>query len=1198
MPIFQRLLLTFLAVGLLIAAPLIYVSFEFSRDSARLRTEQSIGQQVAIIAATFEQEFGLGLTRSLKQIASSEALATYQGASENERLVNARGIETAFLRLQTDYSSYSGIYYAAPSGEMIASVEDRRRTRWGAAAPGDASAPTRANFARLIERIRTTPALLSSGNMEWFMPPREITLEGPFRDERGRLTLLAGLPALDLDNGAVSGVIAIRLSLDGFVGQLKKVRIFDEQPVWLFTPAGEPLVGPDQPGLALTAADVADGQPALDTVFRRHPLGLLAVRDLTIVPDSPFLRLAYAVPGKLLSRDFESALRFFLALLAGSAIAVAVLAYTMASNLSKPIIRLAQAAAQLARGELGGRVDVRASGEVRVLVDSFNRLSENLQAANRNRASAFAVLRRTAAQMQTGERSAGAPGADDPGHAAAAQEDAGELRAISDLLEQLIREREENLRDVRQAKESAERADRAKSQFLANMSHEIRTPLNAVLGMLQLMQSTTLTPRQTDYVAKTESAARSLLLLLNDILDFSKVEADMMTLDPRRFHVDRLLRDLSVILSAGVGAKPLEVVFDVDPALPRELIGDDMRLQQVLINLGGNAIKFTDQGEVVIRLRQLERGPDQALIEFSVTDTGIGIAAEQQAQVFSGFTQAEASTTRRFGGTGLGLAISQRLVGLMGGRIALESSPGKGSSFRFTIPLPIPETRQAQPPAPGRRAGLRILVVDDNAAARGALARMADSLGWQIETAANGSEALALARRAGEQGRSYDAAFVDWQMPGMDGWETGVRLRASAEGGGPRLIMLVTAHGRETLARHDDRDETLLAGFLVKPVTASMMLDAVEHAGMADALEPAGAAPGRARRLEGLRLLVVEDNANNRQVAQELLLNEGAVVELADNGERGVAAVLAASPPFDAVLMDIQMPVMDGYTATARIRAESRFAGLPIIAMTANALASDRAACLAAGMDDHIGKPFELADLVATLLRLTGRPLARAPAAQAAPQAPPELVLQARRSGIALEPALRRLEGNAPVYARMLRTFGRDLPDTLEKLREHLAADERREAALVAHGIKGLAGMLGAEDLQACASRVEHALRPGGSDDAPGDETARLQRLGDEVATGAEALAAALLSAAGLPADESGADPGRQALQRSLLELLGLLQASDMRAVDVFDRIRSRLGALTAPMLRDLEQAIEGLEFERASRLCEQALAVVRGEGV
>ncbi|QTN26462.1 CHASE domain-containing protein [Rhodoferax sp. AJA081-3] len=393
---------------------------------------------------------------------------------------------------------------------------------------------------------------------------------------------------------------------------------------------------------------------------------------------------------------------------------------------------------------------------------------------------------------------------------------------------------EEQLKD---AVARAEQASVAKSQFVANMSHEIRTPMNAILGMLQLLQNTPLTAEQQDFAQKTEGAARSLLGLLNDILDFSKVEAGKMTLDPRPFNLDKMLGNLAVILSANIGTKPVVVRYEVEAAVPRGLLGDDMRLQQVLINLGGNAIKFTPQGEVLLRVRVVERSAVDVVLEFTVSDTGIGIAPENQAHIFGGFSQAEASTTRRFGGTGLGLSISSRLVQLLGGALTLRSALGQGSHFSFSIRLPLADVADPQlpPPAP----------------------------------------------------------------PG---------------------------------------DST--------------------HA-------------PKPKRLAGMRLLVVEDNKINQMVAKGLLVKEGAEVTLADDGQLGVAAVAAAQPPFDAVLMDVQMPVMDGYAATRAIRQELGMAELPIVAMTANAMASDRAACLDAGMDDHIGKPFVLDDLVLVLLRLT-----------------------------------------------------------------------------------------------------------------------------------------------------------------------------------------------------------------------------------
>ena len=531
----------------------------------------------------------------------------------------------------------------------------------------------------------------------------------------------------------------------------------------------------------------------------------------------------------------------------------------------------------------------------------------------------------------------------------------------------------------------AEQASIAKSQFVANMSHEIRTPMNAILGMLKLLQNTDLTTRQLDYATKTEGAARSLLGLLNDILDFSKVEAGKMTLDPRPFRVDRLMRDLSVILSANMGAKDIEVLFDVDPNLPKCLLGDDMRLQQVLINLGGNAIKFTSAGVVVLRLRVVESDAQSVLVEFAMQDSGIGIAPENKAHIFSGFSQAEASTTRRFGGTGLGLAISSRMVGLLGGTLSVDSVLGEGSTFHFQIRLPMAEMES--PAAIGNRplplpdlAPLHVLIVDDNDVAREVLSHIVEPMGWKVETAASAEQAIAAVQSHATAAQpSFDVIFMDYQMPGMNGWEASQRIRKMAGGGVAPIVVMVTAHGRELLSERSAEEHALINGFLVKPVTASMVLDAVMDARSAAAAAAHGhnpaapQAPAKPKRLVGLRLLVVEDNKINQMVAKGLLVQEGAEVTLADDGQRGVAAVAESETPFDVVLMDVQMPVMDGYAATRVIRQELGLTSLPIIAMTANAMASDRAACLAVGMNDHIGKPFELDQLVAMLLRYAAK---------------------------------------------------------------------------------------------------------------------------------------------------------------------------------------------------------------------------------
>ena len=758
---------------------------------------------------------------------------------------------------------------------------------------------------------------------------------------------------------------------------------------------------------------------------------------------------------------------------------------------------------------------------------------------------------------------------------------------------------------LKEALVRAEQASVTKSQFLANMSHEIRTPMNAILGMLGLLRKTELTTRQLDYATKTEGAARSLLGLLNDILDFSKAEAGKMTLDPRPFRLDRLLRDLSVILSANVGAKTIDVLFDIDPAVPRRLLGDDTRLQQVLINLGGNAIKFTSVGEVVLSLRVVERTGKDVLLAFAVRDSGIGIAPEHHAHIFTGFSQAEASTTRRFGGTGLGLAICQRLVGLMGGELRLDSTPGKGSTFHFETRLGLAETIADE--SSSRELGqlrqlemgaLRALIVDDNASSREVFAGMAASLGWEADVAASGAEAIERATSRAREGRPYETVFIDWQMPGLDGWETSRRLLDAAQASGHTapLLFMITSHGREALAQRSVQEQAILSSFLVKPVTASMLFDVVADARVALAhpeLLNRPALPAAAQRLAGMRVLVVEDNLNNQQVAQELLSDEGAHVVLAANGQLGIDAVLAADPPFDAVLMDLQMPVMDGYTATARIRRNMGLASLPIIAMTANAMASDREACLAAGMNDHVGKPFDLSNLVATLLRHTGR--AHAPLAPHEPKAgavPAEVLEEAQRRGIDLAAALARMGGNHYAYLRAMHTFSNDLPTLPDQLMALLQQGRFDESRRLMHTIKGMAGTLGIRPLAGLAADAER--RFGGAETPPPQDAlmAQLNTLVAATMRDIDYLAGALqaLSDPVISQDRRAVADARPsdvpALRRSLGELTDLLRAADMRALEVFERLQQRHASHIPEALKSLDAAMASLDFDQALTAC------------
>jgi two-component system sensor histidine kinase/response regulator len=633
-----------------------------------------------------------------------------------------------------------------------------------------------------------------------------------------------------------------------------------------------------------------------------------------------------------------------------------------------------------------------------------------------------------------------------------------------------------------------------------------------------------------------------------------------------------------------------------------------MRLQQILINLGGNSVKFTERGEVVIGVRRASRegeseGDDGGLVclEFSVRDTGIGISPEHQTRIFSGFTQAEASTTRRFGGTGLGLAICQRLVGMMGGELRLDSTPGEGTTFSFTVALPkAPVPARQALPAPSRGAnskGCRALVVDDHPTARELLQAMAQSLGWKADTAGSGEEAVAMVAAADATGDGYSAIFVDWQMPGIDGWETCRRIRQTEKSTAhaASVVVMVTAHGREALAQRSEQDQKRIDGFLVKPITASMLLDAVADAG-GIASGPTSS-DGR-QRLAGMQLLLVEDNINNQQIALELLEAEGAVVQIAGNGHEAVAAVAAsAGNPFDAVLMDLQMPEMDGFEATMRIRQWLGQATLPIIAMTANAMADDREACLAAGMNDHVGKPFDLAHLIEVLRRHTGRAslAEQAATAQATRSVPDALIEDAQRAGIDLAGALRRTGGNEGAYLRMLRSFLKEAPAVPAQFAGHLAEDRPQEASRLMHTMKGLAGTLGVTHLAELTGRVEGALNAVLIGAAPAGEWAGpVQAAFDQgcrdLARIADALQATLLPlpVAG-PADPDAGGPQEvEHLLERLSRLAVMLAENDMAAMDLYAEIEAAHGALLGEHGRALEAAVSALDFGQALGHCRE----------
>ncbi|MBJ7538575.1 PAS domain-containing hybrid sensor histidine kinase/response regulator [Marinomonas transparens] len=514
---------------------------------------------------------------------------------------------------------------------------------------------------------------------------------------------------------------------------------------------------------------------------------------------------------------------------------------------------------------------------------------------------------------------------------------------------------------LRKAKDEADAASAAKSDFLANMSHEIRTPMNAVLGMLHLVLRTNLSNQQHDYISKAQIAAKSLLNLINDILDFSKVDAGKLELDHAPFELEELLFELSTVLSGTNRDNGVELVFDIDKDIPPFLIGDQMRLLQILINLSSNALKFTLEGVVTLEVKCLATKGNVARLAVAVRDTGIGISEDQREHIFDVFSQAESSTARRFGGSGLGLVICRRFVELMGGELLVESVVGEGSCFHFTIELPIAEmTQQKQLIDTQTRRSIRILVVESNRVSQAMFLRMIRTLGWTGVTAETGQQAvdLILASQANEE--AFDAILLDAHMPNFEGLDGVAFLHAQlAEGSCPKIIML-TNNPNDRL--NNSNETGLFSDYLLKPVTLSQLSESVYQA-VSDGKEfVAQLADGVcAKRLAGVNILLIEDNAFNRQVADELLTAEGATVTLAEGGIEGVEKVCEQQEgTFDLVLMDMQMPDIDGLEATRRIRKDKRFLPLPIIAMTANVSNLDRQRCLDAGMNDHLGKPLDL----------------------------------------------------------------------------------------------------------------------------------------------------------------------------------------------------------------------------------------------